>query len=168
MRNNHLYPLKTYLSLLTILCSCIFFIFTLSCAPSGKVPPKAVKGVLDLRDWDFEKDGNINLDGEWEFYWKEFPMGDALELPEEKKDFITVPSVWNGHIVKRITVTGEAIEEKLGGEGYATYRLKILLGKGGKLAFRTPHQGTAYTLYADNKVIGKSGSFGKTSQDSTK
>jgi hypothetical protein len=40
------------------------------------------------------------------------------------------------------------------------------LGKGGKLAFRTPHQGTAYTLYANNKVIGKLGSIGKTDHDS--
>jgi hypothetical protein len=113
--------------------------------------------------------GIVKLDGEWEFYWKEFPTVDEkgeLHLPEDSRDFITVPSVWNGHIVKRTTETGEAIEEKLGGEGYATYRLKILLGKGGKLAFRIPNQGTAYTLYANNKVIGKLGSIGKTGHDS--
>ena len=48
-------------------------IFLMSCSPNDKIPPKAIKGVLDLRDWDFEKNGVINLDGEWEFYWKEFP-----------------------------------------------------------------------------------------------
>ncbi len=31
--------------------------------------PVAVKGVLDLRGWNFERDGSVNLDGEWEFYW---------------------------------------------------------------------------------------------------
>ena len=81
----------------------ILFIFSCNKEESKKIPPKAVKGVLDLRHfahadtpdylkeqknennvagysvtepsrvgWDFEKDGTINLDGEWEFYWKEF------------------------------------------------------------------------------------------------
>ena len=30
---------------------------------------KAKKGVMDLSHWDFEKQGNIHLDGQWEFYW---------------------------------------------------------------------------------------------------
>jgi hypothetical protein len=29
-----------------------------------KSPPPAVKGVLDLRDWDLEKDGPVDLAGE--------------------------------------------------------------------------------------------------------
>jgi adenylate cyclase len=68
-------------------------IFLAGCSPKGKTPPKAVKGVLDLRDWDFDStkgsgtDGIINLDGEWEFYWKEFPVGESLELPADKKRF---------------------------------------------------------------------------------
>ena len=75
-----------------VLCSIL-----IHCAPSDNKPiPKAVKGVLDLRDWDFEKDGNVNLDGEWEFYWKELPVGENLELPEEKRDYLGVPRPWNG------------------------------------------------------------------------
>jgi hypothetical protein len=111
-------------------------------------------------------DGTIKLDGEWEFFWQEFPVGDGLELPEEKKDFISVPSVWNGHIVKRTTESGEVIEEKLGGEGYATYRLKVLLGEEQSLALRLPDQGTAYTLIAENIVVHKSGTIGKKREDS--
>ena len=87
----------------------ILTFFLLTCSNSKQIPPKAVKGVLDLREWNFDPasgsgtDGIINLDGEWEFFWQEFPVGDGLELPEEKRGFITVPSVWNGHIVKRAT-----------------------------------------------------------------
>ena len=33
------------------------------------MPPKALSGILDLINWDFEKDGTIKLDGEWDFYW---------------------------------------------------------------------------------------------------
>jgi signal transduction histidine kinase len=34
-----------------VLISLFFLGFTVSCAPKGKIPPKAVKGVLDLREW---------------------------------------------------------------------------------------------------------------------
>jgi|GEM_PF-4913282 len=40
--------------------------------PQNKPIPKVEKGVLDLRGWDLEKDGPVALDGDWEFYWKEF------------------------------------------------------------------------------------------------
>ncbi len=32
-----------------------------------KIPPKAINGTLDLRNWDFAKDGIVSLDGDWEF-----------------------------------------------------------------------------------------------------
>ncbi len=70
IKKNHIILFLKFITL--VLCLILFH-----CAPSDKKPlPKAVKGILDLREWDFEKDGNINLDGEWEFYWKEFPVGD--------------------------------------------------------------------------------------------
>jgi len=56
----------------------ILLLFFGACS-ERKNPPKAVKGVLDLRDWDFDPsagsgtDGIVKLDGEWEFYWEEFP-----------------------------------------------------------------------------------------------
>ena len=33
--------------------------------------PRAVQGILDLRGWDFGKDGVLSLEGEWEFYWQQ-------------------------------------------------------------------------------------------------
>ena len=130
--------------------------FLIGACSERKIPPKAVKGVLDLRDWDFERDGNINLDGEWEFYWEEFPTvgaGGDLILPEEKKDFIIVPSSWNGHVVRRSTEKGEIIEEKLGGEGYATYRLKVILPEVFPISMKVIYQGTAYYLYIQNNLL---------------
>ncbi|NBU97510.1 MAG: membrane protein, partial [Spirochaetia bacterium] len=199
----------------------LFCLSIQNCSPRGKVPPKALNGILDLRDWDFsepslesgtdpsagsgvglqgiedqslgseaglasekglstagettsessgkKQTGIVKLDGEWEFYWKEFPTVDEkgeLQLPEDKRDYMDVPRPWNGKVLTRKTETGELIEETLGGEGYATYRLKILLSKRGKLAFRVPDQGTAYILYAYNKILSKSGSIGKTSEES--
>jgi hypothetical protein len=47
--------------------------FALGCTPpkDAKPRPVASKGVLDLRQWNFEKDGPIDLTGEWEFFWKQ-------------------------------------------------------------------------------------------------
>jgi len=33
--------------------------------------PIAKQGVLDLSDWDFSRDGNVSLRGDYEFYWKQ-------------------------------------------------------------------------------------------------
>ena len=43
-----------------------------SCAQERRAQPKAVDGILDLSDWDFEKDGIVELGGEWRFVWNQF------------------------------------------------------------------------------------------------
>ena len=81
--------------------------------------PAARNGILDLRSWDFENNGNIELNGEWEFYWKNFLPPDTP--PEEypsPSSLISVPGPWKS------TVIGD---ETLSEVGYATYRLIILL-----------------------------------------
>jgi len=52
-----------------------------------KLAPKAIKGVLDLTQWDFEKDGTINLDGEWEFYWEEFMPPNLRPMQWQKEGY---------------------------------------------------------------------------------
>lgn len=46
--------------------------------------PVAINGVIDLRDWDFEKDGEVNLDGEWEFITYH-SLNSISDHPETKK-----------------------------------------------------------------------------------
>lgn len=41
----------------------LFHGFIFSSLPASKF------GILDLRNWDFQKYGAISLNGEWEFYW---------------------------------------------------------------------------------------------------
>ena len=53
------------ISLFFLLDSCNYIIFEKSIGNF-----KAQKGILDLRNWDFAKNGPIKLDGEWEFYWE--------------------------------------------------------------------------------------------------
>jgi len=70
--------MKRFLALLTCLAVLLVLV---NCTKtySGKPQPKAVKGILDLCDWNFEREGPVQLDGKWEFYWKRFILPDALK-----------------------------------------------------------------------------------------
>ena len=76
--------------LVTLFCLFLFFLNACSQQYSGKKQPKAINGVLDLRDWDFDKDGPVKLDGEWEFYWKQllFPKDFKTGLGRGKPMFM--------------------------------------------------------------------------------
>ena len=161
---NHITKLFRYLILLICIVNYI------SCSSQGKVPPKAIKGVLDLREWSFEsledaKDNNITLDGEWEFYWNTFP-GNDFSLPEEEKEYTQIPMQWDGYKKVSNTNNKEIKEEILGGKGFATYRLKVLTSRIDQLSFRLPSQGSAYTLYVNNQIIFKGGIVGTSEEDS--
>ncbi|HNI90927.1 MAG TPA: adenylate/guanylate cyclase domain-containing protein, partial [Leptospiraceae bacterium] len=78
----------------------------------------AKKGILDLREWDFNKYGPIELDGEWEFYWEKLYSLEEIHSIIFNKEYIHLPHSWNNKIIN-----GETI----GSDGYATFRLKILL-----------------------------------------
>ena len=43
-----------------------------SCGEKRREQPVAVDGILDLSYWDFEKDGIVDLNGEWRFVWGDF------------------------------------------------------------------------------------------------
>ncbi|MCB1167744.1 MAG: hypothetical protein KDK33_16420, partial [Leptospiraceae bacterium] len=92
---------------------------------SGRQQPVAHKGELDLSSWNFEKDGPVQLKGEWEFYWKKFSKDIR---PDTTPNFIH-PGPWNSF---------KREGKEIGGEGYGTYRLRIKLPPGGgqKLGFR--------------------------------
>jgi PAS domain S-box-containing protein len=134
----------------------IFFIL-LACTPnaSHQEAPRAVRGQLDLTQWNFDTDGPVKLSGEWAFYWKklldaEKPSGE----PHEGTIFIRVPGIWNGH---------EVAGKKIPGSGYATYRLKVLLKPTGTpMAFKFLSMGTAFDLYVNGKKVSSAGIVGKT------
>ena len=118
-------------------------------------PPQAVDGVLDLRSWDFERKGPAELSGKWEFYWHSLLQPDdfTTENPPVGSGFIEVPSDWNG-----FNVNGK----KIAGDGYATYRLKILLGKTSKrMAFKFLDMAVAFSVYVYGKHLTSAGTPGK-------
>jgi PAS domain S-box-containing protein len=122
---------------------------------SERIPPKAVNGTLDLTNWDFKRDGPVNLAGEYEFYWNQHvePIGFLNATPPHKTGFISVPAYWNSYEVEG---------KKLSGYGYATYRLNILLNDQSEpLALKLLDMGTAFTIYLNGKRVFSAGAPGK-------
>lgn len=137
----------------------ILFIFTTHSKEHKKMPI-ATKGVFDLSHWNFQKDGPIKLDGEWEFYWNQLLTYDDFHRLDKQyippTGYFTIPSVWNKYKIN---------DENLPGKGYATYRLKVKTNditdlKGLKLLT----QSTAYKLMINRETIATSGSVGKSEE----
>ncbi len=139
----------------------LFFIYLLiGCAENSQTPPpKASHGLMDLSSWDFKSDGNINLNGEWEFYLQMFvsPQTFAAGTQPEKTGFFNLPGIWNKYLLNA---------KPLQGNGYATFRLRVKMPEDRAIkAIRIKNQSSAYTLYINGNVIAKNGSVGKNSQD---
>lgn len=154
------------LTILTIMVLIITWFDAQASVENDQKTPKAVNGVLDLRNWRFDTDGSVSLSGEWEFYWSRF----IIDQPNTTSDnttpfYITVPGVWNGT---------EYRGQKLGGHGFASYRLSILLpeylfegdAEENHLAIKFTETLTAYEAYLDGKKLTSAGSPGKSADSS--
>jgi two-component system sensor histidine kinase ChiS len=110
--------------------------------------PVAIKGVLDLRNWDFKNDGMIKLNGAWEFYDNE------LNVPSDFKS----NNKGNIRYKKLPGIFGE--------QGYCTYRLKLLMDNHQDLySVKIDYIQGSYELWADNKLITSVGQVGKTKNE---
>ncbi|MEN6325317.1 MAG: sensor histidine kinase [Syntrophomonas sp.] len=110
------------------------------------------RGQLDLSGYDFEKQGIISLDGEWEFYPGAFsmpPQPATGQLQDSTDNFIKVPGTWN-----RYQANGELFD----GFGAATYRMTVTGVEPNKsLSLKIPPQSTAYRLYIDDQLVAQNG-----------
>ncbi|MDP4178191.1 MAG: histidine kinase [Bacillota bacterium] len=121
--------------------------------------PKISKGILDLTNWSFEKDGNLNLDGEWEFYWN------RLLTPDDFKNklnintsYIKVPGYWNQETSQNGRITGD---------GYSTYRLIIHSNNDFKdISIKVGAIFSSYKMWIGNKEVLHCGTVGDTSSNS--
>jgi len=73
-----------------IIFACIL-ILAVSCSDKEKKnKPKAIKGVIDLTNWDFKKYGEIKLHGMWKFKWlKNIITYSKINYKDENWDYIT-------------------------------------------------------------------------------
>ena len=117
--------------------------------------PHAEKGVIDFTNWDFKKNGNLKLNGEWEFYYKEFldykDFHDGMN-ENNLNNYIKVPGAWNG-----TDVNGKIID----GMGYGTYRIKVKTRIDNEVkGIIIPYWLTSYKLIVNNDVICENGRIG--------
>jgi len=107
----------------------------------------ATKGTLDLRGWDFLRDGPIKLDGEWGFYWEELLVPEGAELAKKPPHYFQFPRIWNNAEVDGI---------ELSRAGYATYSLTVLLPQDHPpLLMWVEDFFTSYQLFINGEVFQK-------------
>lgn len=109
-------------------------------------PPRAQGGVIDLRSWDFGRDGPVPLSGEWTFFGGAL-LAPADAAPRPSGQLREVPDFWRGD---------EAGGS--GGSGAGTYRLRLLLpGAEPELAIRFTTVSTAFRLFANGQELASAG-----------
>ncbi|MEQ8906610.1 response regulator [Ekhidna sp.] len=119
--------------------------------PLSSFSQEVIEGVIDLSKVDL-KDNAVTLNGEWEFFWEELVKPDSISFFE--KDYYEFPKLWNGGVTAGGT--------ELSAQGYATYRVRIILPpKTPQLAISLGESYNSYLLYYDGFEIGSNGKVGK-------
>ncbi|MEQ9009142.1 MAG: hypothetical protein RLP12_14765, partial [Ekhidna sp.] len=119
--------------------------------PLSSFSQEVIEGVIDLSKVDL-KDNALTLNGEWEFFWEELVKPDSISFFE--KDYYEFPKLWNGGVTAGGT--------ELSAQGYATYRVRIILPpKTPQLAISLGESYNSYLLYYDGFEIGSNGKVGK-------
>lgn len=136
-----------FILVIAVICFAVIA-FTDTNAKGSSLSPR--NGVLDLAEWNPEKDGLLSLRGEWDFYWNRLLSYNDLRILEPEADVkANVPSVWN-----KYKINGH----NLPGFGYATYRLEIVNAKTDMpITFRIPTMSTAYRMYVDDRLVASNG-----------
>jgi two-component system sensor histidine kinase ChiS len=102
---------------------------------------------MDLSGWDFEKDGMVRLNGQWEFYWHQLLTPADFHRPDtpEMTGFFSPPGPWDGY---------EVSGTPLGPHGYATFRLKVNLPPGlHELTLDLWNHSGAYQVWLDDRPL---------------
>jgi two-component sensor histidine kinase len=108
--------------------------------------PAANAGLLDLRYWDFERQGAIRLSGQWDFASGVLLDADGASLYQAWQER-RVPDFWS------VSEGGERP-----GTGAGTYRLRILLPSDAPpLAIRNYTGFNAFELEVDGRTVARAG-----------
>ncbi len=96
--------------------------------------------------------------GRWEFYWSALHEPAAFRGPRAPRPtgYIRLPGLWTSYK-----------DKKLPGQGYATYRLRVLLEQGTtSLTLKQMPVDTAYRLYVDGRLLARNGTVARTPEKS--
>ncbi|MCT4686313.1 sensor histidine kinase [Vallitalea sp.] len=148
--------LKKYgILMITSLISGLILLKIANLSLISKPQPIAQNGLLDLTDWDFEKDGTVQLNGEWEFYWNQLLTHEDFKENEPKIHFNgyqQVPNTWDEY-----NISGKHPK----GTGYGTYRLKVKNDNwSDTFGLKILTMSTSYIIMIDDRVIATNGTVG--------
>jgi len=139
-----------------ILASLLYVIFSLNklTVPNTSSNINSKKGVLELSNWDFNKNGYTALGGQWKFYWKQLLSPRDLTTSSPVPSYIDMPIAWNKY------------NKNYDSNGYATYSLTIKLNQKYKntlLGISVPSMLSSYKLYVNGSLFSSNGVVGVTS-----
>lgn len=124
----------------------------------AKEMPVAYQGVLDLREWDFDQDGIVRLDGDWEFRWKKLETDRTYQLPEDETVYAKIPGLWRKQSFD---------DPEVNTFGYTTYHLLVRLPEEKNIyAIRTGGIATSFKMYADGVYVASDGVVGRSKKES--
>lgn len=112
-------------------------------------------GVLDLQSHNFNQNKSLEISGDFEFYWNEFIH--QKDISHHKLNSISASHRWNDSL---------SSNNKIGSNGYATYRLTILNNKFNDLAINTNGIHSSYAIYINGELVDQSGRVGKSKEES--
>ncbi|CAN5697790.1 ATP-binding protein [soil metagenome] len=118
------------------------------------------KGLLDLNNHNWTKDGIISLTGEWEFYWEQFytPAFFKDSATSYSRHYVYAPSFWNDAIPDK--------QKLKPAFGYATYRLLVKCpASTEQLALKFLTVESAYKLFVNGKEVLSTGNAGVTAEE---
>ncbi|MBN1577844.1 MAG: hypothetical protein JW913_14885 [Chitinispirillaceae bacterium] len=123
-------------------------------------PPSAVKGVIDLSSWDFQTQGSLRLDGEWDFYRGKLlaPAEILSGMTPNSKQYITLPGPWKHP--QRVSKTSAS--------GGSTYSLRLIgLDPHTPLALAIPEIRNFYLIWLDTAEVASNWTASSNKPDAT-
>ena len=119
----------------------------------AETAPIVQGGVIDLRNWNFDTKGKVLLNGNYGFFWNEFP-----ENWKEPSEYIPVPASW----ANKKAMQGKAYPTN----GYATYAVRLLLPKNApSLSINFGNEFPSLNVFANGVKLEGYNAFGKGGAD---
>ena len=114
-------------------------------------------GRLDLSHWDFTRQGLAPLNHQWDFFWNELIYPDPFYAEAKQAQLIEVPMDWNDFVLN---------DQRLGANGYATYRLRVFVEKGQtQMALKIVTIKTNFNIFVNGVQVASNGRVGETEGD---
>ncbi|MFS1511416.1 ATP-binding protein [Chengkuizengella sp. SCS-71B] len=142
--------------LLLILISLIIFgLIALFVSYSKQETPIANNGVMDLTDWNFNEEGIVHLNGEWEFYPHQLLYPTDFEesrQDELKSHFVSVPMFFWSYY--------DLGDQTMNTFGKGTFRLKIKIDEMDKIfGIKTHYIVGLNQLFVNGELLATASSF---------